>query len=1138
MTPEALLAELESCTHAERMRRMVDVGRRLARGQEPDLPALVAGLGSHESTYARMLALQTCMGSHDGAHVVRALEDPSRMLRSRAANVVANACDDAEAVVALGLVRGRRARAGVIAELLRRRRRGVVDAFVEATIAGKSRLDASTAELLPYASRPVLARHLPALRPVMSPLAWTRLSSWHPEVAAAELTLVLGASTTVTPRLRSLVDATLETITRRRPEIAADLGRRLLELGIEPTSALVATSLRLLARRAPGALFDVLRARQESAAPAPPPGAFAVARFDRHAERLGVDRLAYLVLHAWSTLPGDREGRRWFLRLSPADRAQILAVWLREGQESWGAFLFSFVPVDGPEAEAREAAYQRWSHAARGSSGIVDHALMDCLPPDLRIREARRHLDHVAELGAALGHRIQYARYLPFAEAESRLATGLGHPTGERRAEAIGILLRTVRFDRARLTDALALVRRKKNEQDPVRLAMFQALRSLPIRAFHPEHLETLGGAITDALDAADLSQSTVQAIEQLVTRLFRVDAAWAARWLGRIFEIRGSVASHGLADELTRADVLALAPTLTALLASWLHQERASRLILLASSLGRRLPAVPALVSALEKLAAELPFVEVASAALELLSAHAYPRFEALVPGLVTADPSFAILARVAGFVSRRRQDLLSPLLGAEPMTGRFATGKTRWAVDFGAEYFRWTPRQQGIRAATQTAILANPECAVPTARRAIEALAHLPFVSPTAILALASDPRPPVRDLAVTALSWLDQGEGVEPLLDALGDARARIAVYALRKVLQDLSEARVLRLLRAAPRGKVTVAKEIVRLLGSLGGEEAFGDLIALDQPGLHRDVRIALFRALWDHLDRPEAWAVLERAAVDPEPTIALRLFEIPVDRLSADGDARLSSLLSRVLVRPEIEGRRELLQQIATLPLADRERRLFGACLAAMSSASLREYATATAAVLARMEPSETVIVAACIQALMTEPRVLREMLKALGSSIGPYSAPHRNQVALDTLEALARDPRMATQHLWLSSHLLTWQKTAELLISLAARDALFFDMMTTAVETMSRCAEPEQLEAALATHFDARLRRLALAALETAAGRGQGWTPARRERLATFRGDFSVLVSSRALFVFPPDEAPAADPTAKSRSQS
>ena len=36
-----------------------------------------------------------------------------------------------------------------------------------------------------------------------------------------------------------------------------------------------------------------------------------------------------------------------------------------------------------------------------------------------------------------------------------------------------------------------------------------------------------------------------------------------------------------------------------------------------------------------------------------------------------------------------------------------------------------------------------------------------------------------------------------------------------------------------------------------------------------PHLHRDIRIALLRALWDHLERPETWPILNEAAVAPD-----------------------------------------------------------------------------------------------------------------------------------------------------------------------------------------------------------------------------------------------------------------------------
>src|SRR4029079_2186662 len=97
-------------------------------------------------------------------------------------------------------------------------------------------------------------------------------------------------------------------------------------------------------------------------------------------------------------------------------------------------------------------------------------------------------------------------------------------------------------------------------------------------------------------------------------------------------------------------------------------------------------------------------------------------------------------------------------------------------------------------------------------------------------------------------------------------------------------ELRPAEVLALLGKAPMGKVTVAKEVLRLTGEQAGEDASRLLLALDRSDLHRDVRIALLRALWDHLDRPEAWAIFERAAADPDWVLASRLADIPVARL--------------------------------------------------------------------------------------------------------------------------------------------------------------------------------------------------------------------------------------------------------------
>src|SRR5204862_110039 len=89
------------------------------------------------------------------------------------------------------------------------------------------------------------------------------------------------------------------------------------------------------------------------------------------------------------------------------------------------------------------------------------------------------------------------------------------------------------------------------------------------------------------------------------------------------------------------------------------------------------------------------------------------------------------------------------------------------------------------------------------------------LPGIAPDRLIKLASDKRPAVRETAVRALGRLDARQGITELLAALGDDRARWAVYALRAALCDLPPARVLDGMRTVPLGKVTVAKLASRI-----------------------------------------------------------------------------------------------------------------------------------------------------------------------------------------------------------------------------------------------------------------------------------------------------------------------------------
>src|SRR6266516_352016 len=98
MSPAELLRELEALTHADRMRRMVEVGRSAAA--DPEIASTLASLAAG-GFYERYLALQSCCGSGDGAHALRALADPSRTIRGLAVRLVPVVCDDAQAEAAL-----------------------------------------------------------------------------------------------------------------------------------------------------------------------------------------------------------------------------------------------------------------------------------------------------------------------------------------------------------------------------------------------------------------------------------------------------------------------------------------------------------------------------------------------------------------------------------------------------------------------------------------------------------------------------------------------------------------------------------------------------------------------------------------------------------------------------------------------------------------------------------------------------------------------------------------------------------------------------------------------------------------------------------------------------------------------------
>jgi hypothetical protein len=474
----------------------------------------------------------------------------------------------------------------------------------------------------------------------------------------------------------------------------------------------------------------------------------------------------------------------------------------------------------------------------------------------------------------------------------------------------------------------------------------------------------------------------------------------------------------------------------------------------------------------------------------------------------------------------------LLTPFLGQHAYQGRFSTGNTRFVLPLLTGFYRWTPQQQRLFADTLTQVTQDAQRDTYGLFQAINQLAALPAIMPARLLELA-DARMEnlaVRDTALRALARFDGGQGVPVLLEALDDARARIAIYALRSTLLEMPAAQALTLLQAVPTQKVTVAKEVIRLLGDLDTPAVYPLLLELDARPLHRDVRVALLRALWTHLERAETWPILHRAAADPDPAVAAGVVWLPTDRLSPAVQQQVLALLATLLGHPDALLRVQVLSRFASLPLADPGLVLLPPLLARLHSPLPDEYQAAARALFA-LYAAQHAAIAATVAQVRPERHVLRALLQALHAAL-VNNRSGLQSVVYAVLEALQPDPLTVRLQVRLAVAGLPWPELAPYLTALAATDALDAEVLMATVHALEgsgqRIASQVDasallaLEQTLAASLDARLRRLALAALQAQATQPAGWTAALRARLDHYRADAVPLVAAAAQFVFPP----------------
>ncbi len=1004
------------------------------------------------------------------------LTDGSQLIRRGAAAMLAQIGTIEQIVAAQDRIQPKKWR-NLLLGLHKRHRYDVIEAYLQNL---ETRRDEDNLrDCLPFGSASAVRRLLPQVVKRFSAYNWARLARFHPDIALEILQAQADAADRPDAGLTYRANAVLPITAETRPPA---------------TLVLIQTLLRHI--------------------PLPQ------LHFQKLASYLPRET-ADLVLRseARPTLPLER-------LLPRLDAERALALFQRYEAKF---HLVSRIFARKLTPDVRDQLYKQFGLGWQNGDSCVPHAVVGGLSQPLREMEARRHL-RLPTLLPRHAERLPYAAYLFWNEARETLDPFLRNPDPDLRVLAHTTLANAVRYNRSHLSDLLTMQLARKNEQDPVRLATLNGLAELPPGIWKPEHLDDLAQILRNGLNAADLSGATVGAMETLVVKLLKFYHHWCAGWMATLAKERGSLNISSLENRLSDADVKTLAPVLLPILRGWETREGWHTLLNFAGSLGRRLRVFDELAVMLERIV-QTSAAYRSQTALHLLAKHRHERMAILIPNLIAADPSWATRPTVYTYLHRHRQDLITPFLGFKAYSGRFSTGKTRFVLPLANGFERWTAMQQQIFARVLAEVTQDEGRDTPAIQSVITQLAALPAVFPTQLVELAQLESKPLaaRDAALRALAKLDSGEGVPILLEAMGDDRGRIAIYALRRAMLEMPAERALVLLRGLPMEKVTVAKEVIRLLGELKTEAAYQQLLQLEARDLHRDARIALLRAFWDFLERDATWEKLDSAARNPEPAIAAHVSRIPATGLSQSAQTRLIGVLALLLQHPDARVRLDTLNRCGLLPVTDREHRLLPYFLQSVGSAISDEQKAASAAVFMTYTGRDAALVGQTVQTLRPNRRALQTLVTALVTQIGVNRA-RLLPTARAVLNALQTDPLTGNLQIGLVMQALPAGEIIAIMRQIAADRALHADALHTAnfwmtiLETNRRDIDLFQIEIALAASDDRYVRRLALAALVAQANGATGWTDERLARLQTYRADPAPLVAEAAQFTFPPGE--------------
>lgn len=1029
----------------------------------------------------RFLALYACFGSRDSAHAARALSDPSRTIRGLAIRLVPQLCDAAQLAQVLATVPAQ-ARRRLLWKLTHQHQASV-DAYL-GQLAQRAD-ERQFCSYLPLGSRELVQRYSGRFRQQARPTDWQSLARFHPAETVTLLQQWANEPGSDGIGLTRLVQDLVPVLAPKQPDALLALVKTLL-----PRKLLNNVNLNPLAEQRPGEMAELA---------------------------LQVDTNLTVNFNA---LVGKLTG------------AQIIALYERGKLNRYPSWFPQVAPAE------RLTVFRALERRFRAANDLLSIDLLEALPQDVRVEEARKLF---AKTNQTITYRLPYAQLLPWEEVMPALTPYLHASVVPVRQAALQVLIGALPRNRERLPEVLETLLTRRSELDGVRFSMLEALGKLPVTIWREEHLSALEQIFRHALNDVGMSGRTQKALLTIQIKLLAPFPDWATAQLLTVLRERGIGEAKLNLSTLSPEAATRLAAALQPLLQTWLTQEKEGEVLTAAYWFNGQRLALRVLLPVLEALLQQTRSDQVAVRALELIFKYAHSRVHTLLPALLEADPSWITFPRISEYLLRRRHDLLTPFLPLQPVAGRWGSGKKRVILPLSRPMAWASASQQATLADALSAIILDETQESRTATQAVKMLAFLPANGAARLKALAGHPQSVIRTTALFTLGHLDTDEGFPILIEALQDARARIAIHVVRGKLLALPTEEALKIVRGIPLDRVTVAKEVMRLIGDLPGEAAYQELLALEQrDDLHRDVRAALVRSISKDLKRAETWDVMERAARSPDAEVALAPLllgaQFPQEMLGRELTNRpgetigghLLRWLALLLQHSKQAAWQRAINFCSSQALPDTEQVLLPRLLERLQTPDASSKVEAARALFLVSRASDALVIRRALEILLPQRRMLQEVLAYLSHSARNQNPPERLVAVVRLiLEMLARDPKTASLQVQGALRYLPPAEVPGFLERLVQDGCFHADALASAMNTVNNdlyrlsLEQLQTLEAALASSENDHLRRLALAVLQLEARKqNNDWSDAMRERLRAYRADRSLLVAAAAEFTF------------------